>query len=80
MRNFNVNKTKMSHPTHNPKKQILVCLVNRKIFQWSLLWPAEGTEFNPGIEYKLKLFAFFVMTVFTTITSSLGLFFVITGK
>ena len=70
----------MSHNSQIPGKKILVCLVNRKIFEWSLIWPAEGTELRPGFAYKLKLALCCILIAFTIIPSGIVLFFMIKGK
>ncbi|KAJ3644242.1 hypothetical protein Zmor_026910 [Zophobas morio] len=61
----------MSRSNGCRSQEIKICSVNRKIFQYSLLWPDDGTELNPGRNYIVKILCFFLctglMTALTTI-------------
>lgn len=42
--------------------EIKICSISRKVLKYSMLWPIKKEELNPGIRYKLTIFAFFSIT------------------
>ncbi|KAJ3644238.1 hypothetical protein Zmor_026906 [Zophobas morio] len=62
------------------KDKIKIAAVTRKILQYSLLWPKDGTELNPGVEYKLKVFGFFLITGTMSLLNTIHFLLVIKNK
>ena len=70
----------MSIHRHSDTTEIKICRITRTMGQFSLLWPDDDEELNPGIRYKFKLAGFVLLTGIMSALNTIHLYMTVKGK